>query len=231
MYQIDIKLSTLGYYLARWEFSVQRPIKRAHKQYLKQIYTWLNEEFPDISARAQAENVEIFFGDESGIQNTANYAKGYAPVGKMPVVRVESKKMKLNMLSAVSKRGKLRFILYKENMTSDKFIDFMRCLVRDTDKKVLLILDNLRVHHAKKVAAWLEKHKHEIEVFFLPPYAPEYNPDELLNSDLKRSVGNRAMPRTEKDLEHAVRSHLKALQLRPQKIRSFFNAQHTLYAA
>lgn len=135
------------------------------------------------------------------------------------------------MLSAISKRGKLRFVLYKDNMTSDKIIDFMRRLVRDSEKKVFLVLDNLRVHHSKKVASWLEKHKDEIELFFLPPYAPEYNPDELLNSDVKRGIGRRAMPRTADDLEHNVRSHMKTLQLRPSKISSFFAAPLTSYAA
>jgi transposase len=228
---IEIKFSTLGYYLQRWGFSVQRPIKRARKQDEKQIETWLNEEFPGITERAENENAEIFFGDEAGIQNTANYAKGYAPKGKTPIVQIESKKMRINMLSAISKRGKLRFMLYKDNMTSDKLIDFMRRLVQDTDKKVFLILDNLRIHHSKKVRAWLENHRNEIEVFFLPPYAPEYNPDELLNSDLKRNVGNRAMPKTEQELEHNVRSHLKSLQLKPYKISSFFKAKFTIYAA
>jgi transposase len=91
--------------------------------------------------------------------------------------------MKINMLSAVSKRGKLSFVLYKDNMNAEKLIDFMRRLGKDTKQKVFLILDNLRVHHSKKVRSWLEKHKAEIEVFYLPSYAPEYNPDELLNSD------------------------------------------------
>lgn len=231
LYKTEMKLSTLGYYLQRWGFSVQRPVKRARKQDEQQIDAWLNEEFPGISERAKTENAEIFFGDETGVQNTANYLKGYAPVGKTPVVQIESKKMKINMLSAISKRGKLRFVLYKDNMNADKLIDFMRRLVRDTDKKVFLILDNLRVHHSKKVAEWLSRHHAEIEVFFLPPYAPEYNPDELLNSDLKRGVGNRQMPKSEDDLEHNMRSHLKALQLNPEKIQSFFMAQFTLYAA
>jgi transposase len=141
-------------------------------------------------------------------------------VGKTPIVRVESKKMKINMLSAISKRVKLRFVLYKDNMNADKLIDFMRRLVK-ADKKVFFGLDNLRVHHSKKVTAWLAKHKAEIELFYLPPYAPEYNSDELLNSDLKRGVGNRAMPKTEADLEHNVRSHLKALQLMPEKNNLF----------
>jgi len=230
-YKIIMPLSTLGYYLQRWGFSVQRPVKRAYKQDEKKVGAWLNKEFPGITARAESENAEIFFGDETGLQNTANYAKGYAPIGKTPIVQIEAKKMKINMLSAISKRGKLRFLLYKDNMTADKLIDFMRRLVRDTDKKVFLVVDNLRAHHAKKVTGWLEKHKEEIEVFYLPPYAPEYNPDELLNSDLKNGIGNRAMPRSEQELEHNVRSHLKILQLKPAKIRSFFNSPTTAYAA
>jgi transposase len=230
-YGIDIKLSTLGYYLQRWGFSVQRPVKRAYKQDQEKIDKWLNEEFPGITERANAENAEIFFGDETNIQNTCNYMKGYAPKGKTPVVRTESQKFKINMLSAVSKRGKLRFMLYKDNMNSDKLIDFMRRLVHESAKKVFLILDNLRVHHSKKVQAWLEKHKDEIEVFYLPPYAPEYNPDELVNSDLKRSVGSMASSQSKEELEHNARSHLKSLQLHPSKISSFFNAPCTSYAA
>jgi transposase len=175
-YVIEMPLSTLGYYLARWGFSVQRPVKRAYKQDEAKITEWVDVEFPGISERAKEEKAEIFFGDEVGIQNTANYAKGYAPIGKTPVVRVESKRFKVNMISAVSARGKLRFMIYKSNMNSGTLIDFMRRLEKDTTKKVFLILDRLRVHHSKKVRIWLEKHKAEIEVFFLPPYAPEYNP-------------------------------------------------------
>ena len=135
------KLSTLGYYLQRWGFSVQRPVKRAYKQDQEKIDKWLNEEFPGITERANAENAEIFFGDETNIQNTCNYMRGYAPKGQTPVVRTESQKFKINMLSVVSKRGKLRFVLYKDNMNSDKLIDFMRRLVHDGTKKVFLILD------------------------------------------------------------------------------------------
>ena len=135
------------------------------------------------------------------------------------------------MLSAVSKRGKLRFVLYKNSMNSDKLIDFMRRLSRDIKKKVFLILDNLRVHHSKKVSKWLEKHKYKIEIFYLPPYAPEYNPDELVNSDLKRTVGQKSSPSSVDELEHDVRSHLKKMQCDPQKITSFFHAPFTSYAA
>ena len=230
-YRIEMPLSTMGYYLSRWGFSVQRPVKRAYKQDEKKVADWIELEFPGIKERAKEEGAEIFFGDETGVQNTANYAKGYAPIGQTPVVRVEAKKMKINMLSAISNRGKLRFMLYRDTMNSDKLIDFMRRLIRDTQKKVFLVLDNLRVHHSKKVMAWLEKHKAEIEVFYLPPYAPEYNPGEYLNSDLKRGVGNRPLPHTERDLTKIVRSHLKSVQLDKAKIRSFFHAPTTGYAA
>jgi len=230
-YGITMPLSTLGYYLERWGFSVQRPSKRAYKQDEQKVADWVEEEFPGIKERAKAENAEVFWGDETGIQNTANYLKGYAPIGKTPVALVDSQKMKINMLSAISSRGKLRFLLYKENMNADKLIDFMCRLIRDTKRKVFLLLDNLRAHHSKKVAEWLQKHQEEIEVFFLPPYSPEYNPDELLNSDLKRGISKRSMPRSEKELEHNVRSHLKSVQLNPGKIQSFFQAPTTIYAA
>lgn len=125
-------MSTLGYYLQRWGFSVQRPIKRAYKQDQAKIDKWLNEEFPGITARAEAENEEIFFGDETNIQNTCNYMRGYAPKGKTPVVKVESQKFKVNMLSAISKRGKLRFMLYKDNMNAEKLIDLILSISLDT---------------------------------------------------------------------------------------------------
>jgi transposase len=233
-YGIQLIPSTLGYFLSRWGFSVQRPVKRADRQDERKVADWVDQAYPKIAARARKEGGEVFFGEETGVQNTANYARGYAPIGQTPVVRVTSKKMKINMLSAISNRGKLRFVLYKDNMNAGKLIDFMRRLISDIKKKVFLILDNLRAHHARKTTAWLEKHQEKIEVFFLPPYAPEYNPDELLNSDLKRNIGdlkrnigNRPMPRSEAELEHNARSHLKSVQLRPEKIKSFFHAKFT----
>lgn len=229
--KIDVPLSTLGYYLERWGFSVQRPVKRAYRQDEEKVKNWVETEFPGISARAKQEDAEIFFGDETGLQNQTTCLRGYAPIGQTPVVRTEAKHIKINMLSAVSCRGKVRFVLYRENMNADKLIDFMRRLVNDSKKKVFLILDNLRVHHANKVSAWLEKHKDKIEVFYLPPYAPEYNPDELLNSDLKRGISKCLSPRSEKELEHNVRSHLKSVQLNSDKVKGFFGTKTTRYAA
>ena len=230
-YGIDLKLSTLGYYLERWGFSVQRPIKRARQQDPGKVDAWLKREYPSIAEKAKAENAEIYWGDETALQNTANYAKGYAPKGQTPLLEVESKKMKLNLLSAISNRGKLRFTITKESVNADILISFMGRLIKDTVRKVLLILDNLRVHHSKKVAAWVEKHRDRIELFFLPPYSPEHNPDEYLNSDLKRDVGKKPMPRSIRDLERNARSFLLRTQLSHEHVRSYFGHKFVAYAA
>ena len=226
---IDMPSSTLGYYLERWGFSIQRPIKKAYKQNPEQINQWLNVTYPVIKAQAVAENAEIYWGDETGVQNTADYLRGYALIGQTPVVQIEGHKFKANMLSAISNRGKARFIIY-DKLSPSKLIDFMRRLIYDTKRKVFLILDNLRIHHAKIVSKWLAEHKNEIEVFYLPPYAPEYNPDEYLNSDMKRDIGNRAMPHSEKDIVKNIRSYMKTLQLKPDKVISFFKAPSVSYA-
>ena len=212
-------------------FSIQRPVKKARKQDPVRVERWLTEEYPEIAAKAKAENAEIYWGDETALQNTANYARGYAPKGKTPVLEVESRKMKLNLLSAISNRGKLRFTITKDSINADILIDFMKRLVRDSNRKVLLILDNLRVHHAKKVTAWLADHRDEIEIFYLPPYSPEHNPDEYLNSSLKRDIGTKPMPASEDDLAHNARSSLKRHQLAPDKIRAFFSHPAASYAA
>ena len=230
-YRIDIISSTLGYYLDRWGFSIQRPIKKARKQNPVQVEEWLTEQYPAIAQKAKEENAEIYWGDESALQNTANYARGYAPRGHTPVLEVESKKMKLNLLSAISNRGKLRFSITKKFVNADILISFMKRLVQDTGRKVLLILDNLRVHHSKKVTAWVGEHSGEIEIFFLPPYSPEHNPDEYLNSCLKRDIGSMPMPASEADLSHNARSSLKRFQLSPDKIRALFRHPSAAYAA
>ena len=172
-YGITLEPSTLGYYCSRWGFSIQRPVKRANKQDAQRVQAWLQEEYPAIAEKAKAENAEIYWGEETALQNTASYIKGTAPVGKTPVLEVEAKRLKLNMLSAVSNRGLLCFTITKESVNADILIDFMKRLTKDTGRKVLMILSGMKVHYAKKTTAWLAVHQQEIELFYLPPYSPE----------------------------------------------------------
>ena len=116
-------------------------------------------------------------------------------------------------------------------MNTEKLIDFMTHLITDSKKKVFLVLDNLRVHYAKLVQAWVEEHKDQIELFYLPPYSPEYNPDELLNSDIKRNAGTKQSHRTQAELETNVQTRLDYLAATLTIIASFFHAPFTHYVA
>ena len=135
---------------------------------------------------------------------------------------VETKRQRVNMISAISSQGKVRFMLYPDTMKQQRLIRFMERLVRTSERKVFLILDNLKVHHGKLAAAWLEKHKDKIEVFFLPPYAPEYNPDEYLNHALKISVHSGCLPYTAADISHKIQSFMRKLQHHPPLVSCFF---------
>ena len=135
------------------------------------------------------------------------------------------------MISSITNKGKVRFMLYREAMNSKIMIKFLSRLVKDSPQKIFLIVDNLRVHHSKIVSQWLVQHKNEIEVFFLPPYSPEVNPDEYLNGDLKQRVRSGIPARSEKDLTKKTRSFMRTLQRRPQHVMNFFKHPCVAYAA
>lgn len=151
MYGVDMPLRTITDYLKRWGFTPQRPTKRAYEQNPKAVVQWHETVYPQIRSRAKQEKAEIHWGDETGIQNDAYNAKGFTPKGKTPVVRINATKSRGNMISSITNQGKVRFMLYRETMTSQVLIKFMSRLVKDADRKVFLILDNLRVHHSKAV--------------------------------------------------------------------------------
>jgi len=162
--------------------------------------------------RAAKEEAAVYWGDETGVSNCETVERGFAPKGRPPVLPVETKRERVNMISAISIQGSVRFMVYRENMDQRRLIQFMLRIVCLSDRKVFLILDNLKVHHGKLVSAWLEKHKEKIEVFFLPLYAPEYNPDEYLNHALKLSVHTGQLPYTMEDISHKIHSFMRRLQ-------------------
>lgn len=178
-----VPLRSVSNYLKLWGLTCQRPTKRAYAQDDVRVQTFKEQEYPAIADRAKAENADIYWGDETGVSNTANYERGFSLKGQPPVLKVETKRERVNMISAITNKGSVRFMLYK-SMTQQTLVDFMRRLVSDAPRKVFLILDNLKVHHGKIVAAWLEKNKDKIEVFFLPPYTPELNPVEYLCAEV-----------------------------------------------
>jgi transposase len=230
-YGRDLPLRTITDYLKRWGFTPQKPTKRAYEQNPKLVEQWHQTVYPEILARAKQEKAEIHWGDETGIQNDAYNAKGFAPKGKTPVVRINATKSRVNMISSITNRGKVRFMLYRETMTAKVLIKFMSRLIKDSDRRVFLILDNLRVHHSKIVKAWLEENKEQIAVFFLPSYSPELNPDEYLNGDLKQCIRSGLPARSEKALTKKTRSFMRKLQNRPKHVSNYFKHPKIAYAA
>jgi transposase len=179
---IEMCRTTLDDYLKRWGFTPQRPVIYNRQQNEAAVEKWLNEEFPQIKERAKKENGEIFWGDETGIQNERNYARGYAPRGRIPIAkRSHNNRYRVNLVSAISHQGRLRFSLYEDHMTQQKLKIFCKRLTRTVDRKAFLILDNLKVHHGKIFKKWIADSREKIEVFYLPSYSPERNPDEYSN--------------------------------------------------
>ncbi len=231
VHNVKMPIRTVGEYLSRWNFTPQKPLKRAYKQNPKAVKTWLEEEYPSIQKRAKTEQAEIQWGDETGLCNDSYYGRSYAPKGKTPAIRLHPRCKRVNLISSITNQGKVRFMFYQDKMNSQTFIKFMKRLIKDADKKVFLIIDNLRVHHSYVVKDWLKEHRSEIEVFFLPSYSPELNPDEYLNGDLKSGVHSGVPARTESHLKRKTLSHLRKLQKLPRRVANYFKHPKIAYAA
>lgn len=126
------------------------------------------------------------------------------------------------MIATVTNQGKTRWMIIDESFNADKLIEFLESLIKDAKKKVFLILDNLRVHHSKPVKAWLAERSAQIEVFYLPSYSPELNPEERLNADLKQAMGKRVPVRAKAKLRDAANEHMFMLEKSPQRVQRFF---------
>ena len=228
---IDLPVRTMGLYLSRWGFTPQKPMKKAYEQSPAAVRKWLDEDYPVIAARAKDEGAEIHWGDETGLRSDDVRGRGYAPQGRTPVVRVNNKRHGLSIISSVTNRGTMRWKIFEGALNADILIEFLKRLIRSAGRKVYLILDNLRVHQGKPVKAWLAEHKSKIEVFYLPSYSPELNPDEMANADLKQAVTKLAPARTKLQLVKAASGHLRSVQRRPERIKSYFEHEPVRYAA
>ncbi len=231
-YGIRLQPRSVGKYLARWGFTPQKPLKRAYEQKPEAVQAWLQGEYPGIEQRARAEGAEIHWGDETALVNTDVRGRSFAPKGKTPVVpTVGATRHKLSMIATVTNQGKTRWMIIDEAFNADKLIEFMQALIQDAGRKVFLILDNLRVHHSRVVKAWVSERKQQIELFYLPSYSPQLNPEERLNADLKQEMGKRVPVRTKAKLREAANAHMHMLHNNPQRVMSYFQDPHVRYAA
>jgi transposase len=231
-YGVWLARTTVGGYLRGWGFSPQKPQHRALEQNPVAVARWLDEEFPAIRAQARREGGVVLWLDEMGVRSDAAAGRSWAPVGQTPVIKRTGKRFRVNMLSAISNAGRLRFRLFVGSFNGPVFIDFLRRLLRDCGgRKVHLIVDGHPVHHARLVSAWVAGHAERIELHFLPGYSPELNPVELLNHDVKANAAGRRRPRSAGELRQELQGYLRRRQRQPQVLVGFFDYPTTRYAA
>ena len=169
---VILAVNTMGDYLRKWGYIPQKPKQRVYEQCSKKVRQWLDEVYPKIKTQIKETDAELHWAEERGLKNHYNHGKSYTPKEGTPVKTSMSKHFSLNMVSSVTNQGKVQFMLYSTTINTDKFIEFLEQLIKSTDKKLYVILDNLKIHHCKIVKQWAENNKDKIALFFLPSSAP-----------------------------------------------------------
>ena len=228
---VHVSIWTVGRYLANWGLTPQKPLRRAYEQNPAAVKRWLKKEYPAIRSAAKREKAEIHWGDEMGMRSNHQTGRSYGRRGRTPVIPGTGRRFGCNMISTVTNRGRLAFMVFKERFTGPVCIRFLRRLVRHRGRKVFLIWDGHPVHRSAAVRRWLDANRRRIRMFFLPGYSPELNPDEYLNNDVKSNAVGRQRPGDRSEMIAQVRSYLRQTQGRPEIVRNYFNHEDVAYAA
>ena len=228
---IRLPIRTVGEYLRRWGYTPQKPVRKASKQDPKAVAQWLEQTYPAIERRAAKEGGEIHWGDETGVRSTCQHGRGYARPGATPELIVPGSRFSVNMISTITNQGTVRWMIYTGTMNAALFIVFLTRLIAGATKKVFLIVDHLSVHEAAVVDQWLSDKTDRIEVFSLPKYAPERNPDEYLNCDVKANINTDGLPKDREELRGKLRRFMQRLAKLPARVASYFKHKCIAYAA
>jgi transposase len=215
--------------LSQLGLSPQRPVWRAYQQRPEEVQRWLQQEYPQIRRLAQKHKALIFFGDEAGVRSDHHAGTTWAQVGQTPVVKATGARYGLNMLSAVNALGHFRFMTVEGRVNASVFRDFLKRLITGMERKIFLIVDGHPAHKARLVSRFVEDNADAIELFFLPPYAPELNPDELAWAHIKTRIA-KATTQTKDDLKAMVERVMHRLQKMPEIVAGFFHAPTCAYA-
>jgi transposase len=228
----SIIIRTINNYLKKWGFTPQVPVRRAREQDPVAVKKWLEVDHPAIEEKAAQEGALILWCDETGVSNQANVCRGYAPPGWTPEIIATATRHTRSVISAISNRGDMRWMVYKGGIKVPLLLTFLARLVKSMNgRKVHLIWDNLRVHHGKEVKSWLSDRTKEIEVHYLPAYSPQIQPDERLNRSLKGELSRLPVPRDDAGAFSLIKSRLAAMQRNRTKVASFFSGPLVSYAA
>ncbi len=219
---IDYSEQNVGRILKTLGFSPQRPVYQALERDGEKRRIWMQETFPAIKERAGKEDAKIFFADEAGCRTDHHAGTTWAPIGQTPVVESTGKRESIGMASAISMRGAMHWMIYEGMMDSALFIEFMNLLIHDIRGKIFLIADNAPYHKSRETSDWLKEHSNRIELFFLPSYSPDLNPDEWVWKNVKNDNIARVVPQRPGHLFEIADRALRMLRATPGKIRSFF---------
>jgi len=218
----DVSLVTVGRILKKLGMSPQRPLYRSWKQDPHRVEKWKREEYPAIKDRAAQVGATILFADEASVRTDYHAGTTWAPVGQTPVVTGSAVRHAVKMVSAIGQRGQLSFQVHEGSMNAERFIEFLECLIHDFDTPIFLVVDGSSVHKANIVKEYVASTQGRLELFFLPPYSPELNPDEWVNKNVKHDRIARAVPFTRDDLMKIAIDALERLKQCPEIVRGFF---------
>jgi transposase len=228
---IELSLTSVGRYLKSWGLSAQKPVRRAYERNDEAIKRWLEDDYPALARQAKREKATIYWGDEMGLRSDHVTGTSYAPVGETPVIRATGQRFGCNMISAITNKGALSFMVFAGKFKAGVFVDFMRRLLKQVPGKLYLIVDGHPVHKSRAVKVFVARNAARLRLILLPGYCPELNPDELLNQDVKTNALGKSRPRDKAEMVATVRSHLYRRQKQPGLIRNLFREKHVRYAA
>lgn len=230
-YGVRLSANSVGRLLAHLGITPQKPLWRAYQQDPERVRQWIQAEYPAIARQAQQEKAEIWFGDESGVRSDYHAGTTWAARGKTPVVRTTGARYRLNMLSAVNRRGKMRFMIEAKGLNADVMCRFLDRLMAGQKRRVFLILDGHPIHKSARLARKVSGFDGRLKLFLLPPYSPELNPDEGVWREVKGHRLGRAGIFSFADLKSKALGALRHLARRPDKVRALFRTHTTIYAA
>lgn len=230
-YGLTVSLTTVGRYLKAWGMSPQKPVRRAYERNDAAIAKWLSEEYPAMARQARRDGATIYWGDEMGLRRDHVAGTSYAPLGQTPVIRATGQRFGCNMISAITNRGGLSFMVFQGKFDGALFVGFMTRLLKQTAGKAYLIVDGHPVHKSAGAKRFVAENEKRLRLLLLPGSCPELNPDERLNQDVKTNALGKSRPSNRSEMMATVRSHLHRRQKQPQIIKNLFREQHVCYAA
>lgn len=230
-YGIELSRWQVGRYLKSWGYTPQKPITKAFEQNPERVKEWLDKEYPVIKKRAAKENAVIYFEDEVGMRSDHQAGKSYAPKGETPVIKKTGQRFSLNMVSAISNKGHLEFMILEGTFNGGVFLEFLAQLIKYKQQKIFLVVDGHSAHKTKAIKAWLKENKHKIELFFLPPYSPELNAQEYVNQDLKTNVIGKKRPINKAQMKNNVEEFMNKRKKDKKQVQKYFRVSHVQYAA